>query len=209
MSRPFTSGGQSIGASASASALPMNVRGLFPSGLGWLVWSPCSPRDSQKSPIPQFKSINCLMLGLLYGPILICIHEYWKNHSLTIRTFVCKVMSLLFNTLCRFVIAFLPRSKRLLISWLQSPSAVILEPNKIKSVTVSIVSPSICHEVMGPDGTGPWWGTKGPRLCFTAKLLLFCLAWLFSFVSAFFSLLWLYLLLGIWGKTRTLKLFYK
>ena len=60
-------------------------------------------------------------------------------------------MSLLFNTLSSFVIAFLPRSKRLLISWLQSPSAVILEPKKIKSVTVSIVSPSICHEVMRPD----------------------------------------------------------
>ena len=60
-------------------------------------------------------------------------------------------MSLLFNMLSRFVIAFLPRSKRLLISWLQSPPAVILEPKKIESITVSIVSPSICHEVMGPD----------------------------------------------------------
>ena len=60
-------------------------------------------------------------------------------------------MSLLFNMLCRLVIAFLPRSKRLLISLLQSPSAVILKPKKIKSVTVSFVSPSICHEVMGPD----------------------------------------------------------
>ena len=60
-------------------------------------------------------------------------------------------MSLLFNMLFRLVIAFLPRSKRLLISWLQSPSAVILEPQKKKSVTVSIVSPSICHEVMGLD----------------------------------------------------------
>ena len=60
-------------------------------------------------------------------------------------------MSLLFNMLSRFVKAFLPRSKGLLISWEQSPSAVILEPKKIKSLTVSIVSPSICHEVMGPD----------------------------------------------------------
>ena len=60
-------------------------------------------------------------------------------------------MSLFFNMLYRFVIAFLPRSKRLLISWLQSPSAVILEPPKIKSLTASIVSPSICHEEMGPD----------------------------------------------------------
>ena len=71
--------------------------------------------------------------------------------DLPMWSFVGKVMSLLFNMLSRFVIAFLPRSKCLLISWLQSPSAVILEPKKIKSVTVSIVSPSICHEVMGLD----------------------------------------------------------
>ena len=82
------------------------------------------------------------MLNLLYGPTLISIHDYWKNQALTQWTFVDKVMSLLFNMLSRLVIAFLPRSKCLLISWLQSPSAVILEPPKIKSVTVSIVSPS-------------------------------------------------------------------
>ena len=74
-----------------------------------------------------------------------------KTIALTRRTFVDKVMSLLFNMLSRLVITFLPRSKRLLISWLQSPSAVILEPRKIKSATVYTVSPSICHEVMGPD----------------------------------------------------------
>ena len=74
-----------------------------------------------------------------------------KTIALTRQTFLGKVMSLLFNMLSSLVIAFLPRSKRLLTSWLQSPSAVILEPPKIKSVTVSIVSPSICHEVMGPD----------------------------------------------------------
>ena len=74
-----------------------------------------------------------------------------KTIALTRRTFVGKVMSLFFNMLSRLAIAFLPRSKRLLISWLQSPSAVILEPPKIKSVTVSFLSPSICHEVMGPD----------------------------------------------------------
>ena len=71
-----------------------------------------------------------------------------KTIALTIQTFVGKVMSLLFNMLFRLVIPFLQRSKRLLISWLQSPSAVILEPPKIKSDTVS---PFICHEVMGPD----------------------------------------------------------
>uniref|UniRef100_A0AC11EU61 Uncharacterized protein n=1 Tax=Ovis aries TaxID=9940 RepID=A0AC11EU61_SHEEP len=74
-----------------------------------------------------------------------------KTIALTRQTFVGKVMSLLFNMLSRLVITFLPRSKRLLISWLQSPPAVILEPKKIKSDTVSTVSPSISHEVMGPD----------------------------------------------------------
>ena len=74
-----------------------------------------------------------------------------KTIALTRQIFVGKVMSLLFNILSMLVIAFLPRSKRLLISRLQSPFAVILEPKKIKSVTVSIVSPSICHEVMGLD----------------------------------------------------------
>ena len=74
-----------------------------------------------------------------------------KTIALTRWTFVGKVMSLLFNMLSRLVIAFLPRSKRLLISWVQSPSVVVFEPKKIKSLTVSIVSPSTCHEVMGPD----------------------------------------------------------
>ena len=74
-----------------------------------------------------------------------------KTIALTRWTFVGKVMSLLFNILSRLVIAFLPRSKHLLISWLQSPSALILEPPERKSITVSIVSPSICHEVMGLD----------------------------------------------------------
>ena len=82
------------------------------------------------------------------------LHPYMttgKTIALTRRTFVGKVMPLLFNMLSRLVITFLPRSKRLLISWLQSPSAVILEPRKIKSNTVSTVSPSISYEVMGPD----------------------------------------------------------
>ena len=74
-----------------------------------------------------------------------------KTIALTVQIFVGKVMSLLLNMLSRLVIAFLPRSKCLLISWLQSPSALILEPKKIKSVIVSIVSPSICQEVMGLD----------------------------------------------------------
>ena len=74
-----------------------------------------------------------------------------KTIALTVWTFVGKVMSLLLNMLSRFVIVFLPRSKRLLISWLQSPSTVILELKKIKSVTISIVAPSVCHELRRPD----------------------------------------------------------
>ena len=91
------------------------------------------------------------MLSLVYGPALTYVHDTGKTIALTIWTFVAKVMSLLFNTLSRFVIAFLPRSKHLLISWLQSPSTMILEPKKIKSVTVSTFSPSICHDVMGRE----------------------------------------------------------
>ena len=107
------------------------------------------PQES--SPAPQFESINSSALSLLYGPTLTSRHDYWEYIALTRWTYVGKVMSLLFNMLFRFVIAFLPRSRHLLILWLQSPSAVILKPKKMKSVTVSIVSPSICHEVMGPD----------------------------------------------------------
>ena len=91
------------------------------------------------------------MLSFLYSPALTSIYDYWKTIALTIGTLVGKVMSLLFNKLSRFVIAFLPRRKSLLISWLKSPSAVVLEPKKINSVTVSIVSPSICPEVMRLD----------------------------------------------------------
>ena len=95
----------------------------------------------------QFKSINSPALILLYGPTLTSIHDYWKKQALTLWTVVSKVMSLLFNTLSSLVIAFLPRSKCLLILWLQSLSTVILEPKKIKSDTVATLSPSIFHEV--------------------------------------------------------------
>ena len=99
---------------------------------------------SSKASVLQWSAFFILQLS----------HPYMttgKTIVLTRWTFVGKVMSLLFNMLPSLVIAFLPRSKCLLISWLQSPSAVILEPPKIKSLTVSIVSPSICHDVMGPD----------------------------------------------------------
>ena len=90
----------------------------------------------------------------IYQILYQILHPYMttgKTIALTRRTFVGKVMSLLFNMLSRLVITFLPRSEPLLISWLHAPSAVILEPPEIKSATVSTVSPSICHEVMGPD----------------------------------------------------------
>ena len=111
-----------------------------------------APRDSkQSSPTPQFKSINSSALSFLYSPALTSIHDYWKTKGLTRWTFVGKVMSMLFNMLPRLAITFLLRSKCLLISLLQSPSSVIFEAPKIKSLTVSIVFPSIYHEVMGPD----------------------------------------------------------
>ena len=95
----------------------------------WLVWSPCSPRDSQKSSLtPQFKSINSSALSLLYGPTLTSIHDHWKTIALTRWTFVGKVMSLLLNMLSRLVITFLPRNKRLVfhgynhhLQWFWSP----------------------------------------------------------------------------------------
>ena len=81
MSQFFTSGGQNIGVSASTSVLPMNIQDWFP--LGWMVGSPCSPRDSQESsPTPQFKSINSSVLSLLHSPTLTSIYDHWKKHSL-------------------------------------------------------------------------------------------------------------------------------
>ena len=148
MSRFFTSGSQSIGVWASASVLPMNIQDWFHLELTGLisVQSTGLSRVFSNTTVQKYQ-----FFSFLYGPTLTSIHDYWKNHSLIKQTFVGKVMSLLFNMLSRLVIAFLPRSKHLLISRLQSPSAVILEPKKIKSVTVSTVSPSISHEVMGPD----------------------------------------------------------
>ena len=104
-----------------------------------------------------WRFLKKLQIELSYEPAFFIVqlsHLYMttgKSIALTRQTFVGKVMSLLFNMLSRLVITFLPVSKRLLISWLQSPSAVILEPKERKSLIVSIVSPSICHEVKGPD----------------------------------------------------------
>ena len=101
----------------------------------------------ESSPTPQFISINSSVLSFLYSPTLTSIHDYWKNHSFD-YTDLCLTF---FNMLSRLVTAFRQRSKHLLISRLRSPCVVILEPKKIKLVTVSIVSPSICHEVIGLD----------------------------------------------------------
>src|SRR5574337_713113 len=104
--------------------------------------------------LPQHHSSKASILGRSAFFIVQFSHPYMttgKTIALTRQTFVDKVMSLLLNMLSRLVITFCPRSKRLLISWVQSPSAVILEPRKIKSDTVSTVSPSISHEVIGPD----------------------------------------------------------
>ena len=153
----FTSDGQSTGASVSASVLPMNIQGWFPLGLTGLI------------------SLLSKGLSRVFSSMTVWKHQFfsaqpslWSNPSnpymttgktiaLTIETLVSKVMSLLFNMLSRFVTIFLPRGKHLLISRLQSPSTVILEPKKIKSVTVSIFSPSICHKVMGQDAILVFW----------------------------------------------------
>ena len=123
---------------------------LLQNGLGG---SPCCPRDSpDSSPTPKIKSINSLVLRLLHSPTLTSIHDHGKTIALTRCTLVSKAMSLLLNILSRLVITFLPRSKRL-----NFMSAVTicseLKAKKIKSDTVSTVSPSISHEVMGPDAT--------------------------------------------------------
>ena len=148
MSQFFASGGQSIGVSASASVLPMNIQDWFP--LGWTGWISLQSKGlSRVFSNTTVKSINSSVISFLYSPTLTSIMTNGKTIALTRWTFVGKVMSLLFNMLSRLIIAFLPRRKHLLVSWLHSPSAVILEPQNIKSTTVSIVSPSICHEMMG------------------------------------------------------------
>ena len=148
ISQFFTSDGQNIGVSASASVLPMNIQDWFP--LRWTGW--ISLQSKGLKSLPQHHSSKASILWCSAFSLVQLSHPYiatGKTIALTRWTLVGKVMSLLFNMLSRLVIAFLPRRKRLLISWLQSSSAVLLEPPKIKSVTVSIVSPSICHEVKG------------------------------------------------------------
>ena len=144
----FTSSGQSIGASASTSVLPVNTQDWSP--LGWTGWISLLfkglSRVFSNTTVQKHQFFRCSAFFTVQ-----LSHPYMttgKTIALIRWTFVGKVIFLLFNMLSRFVISFLPRSRHLLISWLQSPSALILEPPKIKSTTVS---PSICHEVVGPD----------------------------------------------------------
>ena len=129
MSQLFASGSQSIGVSTSASVLPMNIQDWFP--LGWTGWISLQSKGlSRIFSTPRFKSINYLALSFLYVKLS---HPYLttgKTIALTRWNFVGKVMSLLLNMLSKLAITFLRKSKRLLISWLKSPSAVILEPKK-------------------------------------------------------------------------------
>ena len=151
MSQLFASGGQSIG-SFSFNISPSNEHlGLISFRMDWM--DPLAVQGTLKS-LLQHHSSKASILQCSAFFIVQLSHPYMttgKTIALTRWTFVGKVMSLLFNMLSRSVITFPPRSKRLLISWLQSPFAVILEHRKIKSDTVSTVSPSICHEVMRPD----------------------------------------------------------
>ena len=143
----------------------MNIQGWFPSGLTGLI---CL----QSKGLSRVFSSNTVQKHQFfgpqpsYGPILISIYDYWKNHSFDQMDLCWQSDISAFNILSRFAVAFLPRSKHLLISWLQSLSTVILEPKKIKSVTASTFFPSICHEMRGLD----------------AMILVF---WMLSFKPAF------------------------
>ena len=147
MSQLFASGGQSIGVSASTSVLN-EYSGLISFRMDWLALF--AVQGTRNSLLQHHSSKASILQHSAFFTVQIS-HPYMttgKTVALTRWTFVDKVMPLLFNMLSRFAITFLPRSKRLLISWLQSPFAVLLELEKIKSLTVS---PSICHEVMGLD----------------------------------------------------------
>ena len=149
MSWLFTSDDQNIKASASASVLPTSIQGWFPLRLAGLI-----------SMIPEelFRRLlhhHSLKASILWHSAFFTVQlsqPYMitgKTIALTIQTLVGRVMSLFFNTLSRFLIAFLPRNNHLQISWLLSPSTVILEPKKRKFVTTSTFSSSVCHELMG------------------------------------------------------------
>ena len=154
VSQLLESDDQNTGASALASVLPTSIQGWFPLRLTGLI------SLLSKGPSGVFSSPTVWrhqFFGVLQNLFMVQLSQPYvttgETTALTIWTFVSSLdyMDLLFSTLSRFVIAFLPRSNHLLISWLQSPSAVILETKKRRSVTASTFSPSICHEVLGPE----------------------------------------------------------
>ena len=150
MSQLFTSGGQGIGALFNFS--PSNdYSGLISSRIDW--FDLLAIQGTLKSLLQHHNSKASILRCSAFFIVQLSHPDTTtgKTTALTVWTFVSKVMSLLCNTLSRFVIVFLPGSKRLLISWLLSASTVILEPKKIESATVSFFSPSVCHEVMKPD----------------------------------------------------------
>ena len=151
MNQFFTSGDQSI-KSFSFSISPSNeYSGLISFRMDWLDL--LEVQGTLKSLLQHHSSKASILRqsAFLYRPVLTSIRDYWKKHSFD-QMDLCQQHNVsAFNMLSRLVIAFLPGSKRFLISWLQSPSAVILVPKKMESDTISFVSPSICHEVMGPD----------------------------------------------------------
>ena len=149
MSQSFTSRSQSTGVSASTSV--NEYSGLISFRMDWLVL--LAVQGTLKSLLEHHSSKASILqhLAFLIAQLSRPYMTTGNTVGLTRQTFVGKVMSLLLNMLSRLVITFLPRSKHLLISWLESQSAVILEPPEIKSAIFSIVSPSICCEVMGPD----------------------------------------------------------
>ena len=146
MSWLFISCDWSFGASDLASVLPRDIQDWFPLGLTGLILQSKGLSKEFSNTTVQKHGLFCSQSSLWSNSH---IFTWLQTIVLTIWTFVCKVMSSLFNTLSKFVVALLPRSKHLLISWLQSLYTVILEPKK--SFTVSIIFPSICHQVVGPE----------------------------------------------------------
>ena len=151
MSRLFPSGGQSIGAPALASVFPINIEGLISFRIDWFdllavqgTLKGLLRHHSSKASIVRLSPFFMVQLSQPHMTT-------GKTIALTIWIFVSKVMSLLFNMLSQFIIAFFPRSKHLLISWLQSLFIVNLEPREVNSVIVSTFPPSMCHKVMGQD----------------------------------------------------------
>ena len=169
MSWLFISGGQSIGASALTSVLPMTLQGWFP--LEWTgLISLQSKELSRVFSSTTIEIINSSVLSLLYGPSLKSIHTTGKIIALTIWTFVGKVISLLFNMLSRFFMAFLPRSKHLLISWLWPPSAVILESKKIKYVSASTFSSLCLWCIWNSQNARQYWNQRKESILWRYKL---------------------------------------